>query len=146
MDQGEIVPIVSIVGAFSIAAFFWWLIVRAGMRERELLHVERMAAIEKGLPPPDEPAKAGGAACLPAQDGGKGTKASALGTGIFWLCIGIGLILTMLVVYPASTHWGWGILVVALGLAYLVGGYWLMRGKAETHANTDAAGRDAGSH
>lgn len=121
MENDQIIPIVSIVGGLSLGGFFWWTVTRAQIRARELLHAERQAAIEKGLPPPDEP-------CESPPVGG-GEKASppakpatnALGTGIFWLFLGLGVIIAMRIVYPEGTNWGWGVIPVALGLAYLVG-------------------------
>jgi hypothetical protein len=128
MESGVVVSVVSIVGAFSIAGFFWWTVTRAQVRARELLHAERQAAIEKGLPPPEGP----------APPGGKEPPTHALGAGLLWSFLGLGFMLAMRVVYPGSTCWGWGIILVALGLAYLVG-YWLTRGKADA----DEAGRHA---
>jgi hypothetical protein len=123
MQSDQIITLVAIIGAFVLGGFFWWMMVRAGLRERELLHAERLAAIEKGLPPPDEPAQpqpAGG-----VKVGGPAPPASnPLGTGLFWLFIGLGMIVAMRIVYPTSTSWGWGVIPVGLGLAYLVG-IWL---------------------
>ena len=143
MSGGEIIAIVAIVGACSVAGITWSMAIRAEMRARAMLHTERLAAIEKGITPPEEPRKAGEAGEAggkqPGTAGGKESPTHALGMGLFWLFLGIGFILSMRVVYPESTRWGWGIIVVALGLAYLVG-YWLMRGKADA----DAARQDAG--
>ena len=138
MGGGEIIAIVAIVGACSVAGLTWSMAIRAEMRARAMLHAERLAAIEKGIAPPEEPRTAGEAGGKqPGTSGGTESPTHALGMGLFWLFVGIGFILSMRVVYPESTRWGWGIIVVALGLAYLVG-YWLVRGKA------DAARRDAG--
>jgi hypothetical protein len=138
MGGGEIIAIVAIVGACSVAGLTWSMAIRAEMRARAMLHAERLAAIEKGIALPEEPRKAGEAGGKqPGTAGGTESPTHALGMGLFWLFVGIGFILSMRVVYPESTRWGWGIIVVALGLAYLVG-YWLVRGKA------DAARRDAG--
>ncbi len=121
MDDSTIIAIVSIVGALSLGAFFFWNLARESMRARELLHIERQAAIAKGLPPPDEPRD------KPAEiDGGIGkagadTAEKALGTGFFWLFVGLGMIVALRIVYPWSPSWGWGVILVALGLAYLVG-------------------------
>lgn len=142
MGGGEIIAIVAIVGVFSIAGLTWSMAIRADMRARAMLHAERLAAIEKGIAPPEEPRRAGEngepGGKQPGAAGGRESPTHALGTGLFWLFVGIGFILSMRVVYPESTRWGWGILVVALGLAYLVG-HWLTRGKADA----DAARQDA---
>ncbi len=134
MQSDQIITLVAIVGAFILGGFVWWTMVRAGLRERELLHTERLAAIEKGLPPPDEPAPP-----QPAGGVNAGVTAPAasnpLGTGLFWLFIGLGMIVAMRIVHPTSTSWGWGVIPVGLGLAYLVG-IWLThrlagRGRAD---------------
>jgi hypothetical protein len=96
------------------------MVINAQMRARELLHTERQAAIAKGLPPPDEPpdkpgASEGGAE-RPDRAAGK-----ELGTGLLWLFVGVGTIVALRIVNPASSSWGWGVIPVALGLAYLVG-------------------------
>jgi hypothetical protein len=147
MGGGEIIAIVAIVGACSVAGITWSMAIWAQMRARAMLHAERLAAIEKGIALPEEPGKAGEAGEAggkqPGAAGGKESPTHALGTGLFWLFVGIGFILSMRVVYPESTGWGWGILVVALGLAYLAG-YWLTRGKAD--ADADAARQDAGGN
>lgn len=130
MEDSQIIPIVSIIGGFSLGGFFWWMVIRAQVRARELLHIERQAAIARGLPPPDEPPE------RPAESGGGLVKAAPeasgkeLGTGLFWLLIGLGMIVALRIVNPASTSWGWGVIPVALGLAYLVGfalSSWLAR-------------------
>ena len=116
MDGGEVIAIVAIVGVLLVAA------------------------IEKGIALPEEPGKAGETGPKPpAEPVGKEPRSDALGKGLFWLFLGVGFSLAMRVVYPESTRWGWGILLAALGLAYLVG-LWLTRGKAEK----EAAGRDDG--
>ncbi len=132
--QENIVALVSIVGAFTLAGLFWTLLARGQMRARELLHAERLAAIDKGLLPPLEvDFGASGESAVPGASKKKEDEMRALGMGLFWLLIGLGFILAMNVVYPGSTRWGWGIIVVFLGLAYLVG-YWLARGKAAPDA------------
>ncbi len=122
MEDGQIVTIVSIVGGLTLGGFWWWMVIRAQLRAREMLHAERQAAIAKGFPPPDEPMQAesgfpGGSVGSPE----KGAQEKELGTGISWLFLGLGVIAALRVVNPAGTSWGWGLIPVALGLAYLVG-------------------------
>jgi hypothetical protein len=142
MQSDQIITLVAVVGAFILGGFFWWMMVRAGLRERELLHAERLAAIEKGLPPPDEPAPpqpAGGVAPgSPAR-----AASNPLGTGLFWLFIGLGMIVALRIVYPASTSWGWGVIPVGLGLAYLVG-IWLSD-RLAGRGRPEEPGRDEGT-
>jgi len=139
MESDQIITLVAIIGAFILGGFFWWMMVRAGLRERELLHAERLAAIEKGLPPPDEPAGPQGAGG-PEPVSPRAAASNPLGTGLFWLFIGLGMIVAMRIVYPASTSWGWGVIPVGLGLAYLVG-IWLTY-RLAGRGRPDGPGRD----
>ncbi len=146
MEEGQIIPIVSIVGGLSLGGLFWWLVIRAQVRAREMLHAERLAAIEKGLPPPDEPA-AGGGGVANGSSGSPPPAAAekALGTGLFWLFLGAGAIVSLRIVNPGGTSWGWGVLPAALGLAYLAGfavSEWLRA--RERH--DEGPSQDAGSH
>jgi hypothetical protein len=122
MEADQIIPIVSIVGGLSLGGLFWWLVIRAQVRAREMLHAERLAAIAKGLPPPDEPAEAGaGGPGVPVGSGEPPLQDKALGTGLFWLFLGVGAIVALRIVNPGGTSWGWGVIPVSLGLAYLAG-------------------------
>ncbi len=143
MADSEVIPIVSIIGGLALGGFFWWIVIRAQVRARELLHVERQAAIAKGLPPPDEPPatpQEGGSATPPAD-----APEKAVGTGLFWLFIGLGMIVALRIVHPASTSWGWGVIPVALGLAYLVGfaatGWVARRTRRDTASSPDSSDR-----
>jgi hypothetical protein len=121
----NLVTVVSVVGAFTLGGFFWWTLVRAQVRARELLHVERKAAIEKGLPPPPDDEAAGESSTPPVRD-----PDNELKMGLFWLFLGTSVILAVRIAQPASAHWAWGIILVAIGVSDLV--YWLLRGRART--------------
>jgi hypothetical protein len=137
MDGGEIIAIVAIVSVFSVFGLTWFMDIRARIRARELLHAERQAAIEKGLAPPEEPQEPPDASA-PAAVSARKAPAHTLKMGIFWLFLGLGIILSMRIADPGGARWAWGIIVVAIGLGDLV--YWFVSGKAEA----DAAKRDAG--
>jgi hypothetical protein len=132
----NLVAIVATIGAFVLVGFFWFSVIRAQIRARELLHAERLMALEKGLPPPTEPPNGGG---KPENDGKK-APAHPLKMGIFWSFLGLGIILSMRIADPGSSRWAWGIIVLAMGLADLV--YWFVRGKAETEGTR----QDPGGH
>jgi hypothetical protein len=134
-DWGDtLIAVVAVVGAFSYFGVIMFMGIRAQIRARELLHAERQAALEKGLPLPEEPP----APTTPAGSSAKKPPAHALKMGIFWLFLGLGIILSLRIADPGSGRWAWGIIVVAVGLADLV--YWFVRGKAED----DAAKREVG--
>jgi hypothetical protein len=137
MSGGEIIAIVAIVCVFTVFGVTWSMSIRAQVRARELLHAERQAAIEKGLPLPEEPSEPGEPSALPTVIARK-PEAHSLKMGIFWLFLGLGVILALRLADPSSPRWAWGIVLVAVGLADLA--YWVVRGKAE-----DEAAREAGS-
>lgn len=117
-----VVPTVALVLSFSFAGLFLWIVSRGQMREQEMRHQQRLAALEKGIVLPEPPTAT-------APPGTPGAPANALKMGIFWLCLGLGLIVTVQIVAPGSAHWGWGILVGALGCSDLC--YWFAHGKAQ---------------
>ena len=113
-----IIPIVAIVGGISFAAYSLYLKAR---RQRELLqlhHVERMAAIEKGIELPP----------LPPQllqygysDGyGSGGRRYR---GVIMLLVGVAVTLALRQSPGVSTQWWWGLVIVAVGLGQLLTGY-----------------------
>ncbi len=124
MEGNLVVTVVSIVGAFLLGGFWWWMVIHAQIRAREMLHAERQAAIAKGLPPPEEPAEQGGAfsPSTPPK-----SKDHDLWLGLFWTFLGLGFIVALRIVNPLGTSWGWGVIAVALGLSILV--YWFIAGR-----------------
>ncbi len=119
MDEHNLIVIVSILCATFGGGYTWYVVTKAQTRARELLSAERLAAIERGLPPPEEPASAGG----------KKSRSQTLAMGIWWLSLGLGLIVAVLIAVPGRATWAWGLIVVAMGVSDLV--YWFVRGKAE---------------
>ncbi len=112
-----IIVVVSILCATFGGSYVWYIVTKKEMRERELLHAERLAALEKGL-------------TLPGPTPAAPSDASApLKMGIFWLSLGVGLIVALLIAAPGSTRWAWGLIVVAMGVSDLA--FWLLRGRAE---------------
>lgn len=118
-----IIPVVAIVLSFGFAGLFLWIVSRGQLREQEMRHQQRMAALEKGIVLPEPAPDAAPAAGTPA------APANALKMGIFWVCLGLGLIVTVRIVSPGSGHWAWGILIAAIGCSDLF--YWFAHGRAE---------------
>ncbi len=117
--EDTVIVVVSILCAAFGASYTWYVVTKAQTRARELLSAERLAAFERGLPPPEEPVSAGG----------KKSRSQTLAMGIWWLSLGLGLIVAMLIAVPGRSTWAWGLIVVAMGVSDLV--YWFVRGKAE---------------
>lgn len=107
-----LIPIVAILAGVAILI--------AGMRlrakERELLHKERLAAIEKGIELPQ---------ALLTESGALGPKACLL-RGLIWLFTGVAIAVFFLVSGFAEDNWhalaasALGLIPAGVGLAYLV--------------------------
>ena len=103
------IPIVAILGAFTVAIVTTYIRYR---RQRELLqmhHIERMAALEKGIELPP----------LPAQLLGAGWGCSARhgrSSGIVTLLVGLALTFAL---WTNGGGW-WGLIVVAVGLGKVI--------------------------
>src|SRR5437867_9577416 len=88
-------PALALAAAFALAWGLKYLQVRKRREERELVHRERMLAMEKGIPLPEFPA---------VEENGVGVLAPyrkdllprlSLGCGILLVCLGIGLLVTL---------------------------------------------------
>ena len=116
-----VIPIVAIIGGISYAAFSMYLRVH---RQREALHMhhlERMAAIEKGIELPPLPPEL-------LQDGYDGDwhrgdyRRSRRGRGLTLIFIGAAVTLAMWQVNGDKSFW-WGFIIIAAGLGRLVSDY-----------------------
>jgi len=105
----------------AVAPVILYIVFRAETKEKERLSAERMAAIEKGLDlPPEVFFDASGQRRIPT---------NSLLVGLTTLGIGLGLSAALFISVPEHRLWGWGILVVAFGLAHLL--YWFVWGRRE---------------
>jgi hypothetical protein len=136
MSTGDFLPVLIVGLVFVFIMTFLILVNRVQRRERELIHTERMAAMEKGLPLPE------GSFSAPYSDDARATHdiaalqealervpGSSLKTGITLLLLGTGLIAAFLLGQPAWGHWAWGLVLALLGAAELI--YWFAAGRAE---------------
>jgi len=136
MPQEDIFAAMVVVLVFVFLMAFLWLAARYQRRDRELLHAERIAALEKGIPIPPEllPSSAGPPRhSLPGdgalQEAFKRLPGNSLKTGLVILCLGIGVTLAGLLAQPEGGHWVWGIVLMLAGVGYLV--YWVGGGRDE---------------
>ena len=121
------VLIVSIV--FGSVVLMLRTIARASLREREMLHTERMAAIEKGILAPDvlvEPPAAGTG--QPSR--GPRSDSDALHTGLVFLAIGVGMTVALRLLAPDHAWWAWGLIPLATSAGHLVS--WAVR-RGDSH-------------
>jgi len=96
-----------------------WGLLRMSDRHRVRLNEERLAAMERGIPlPPDV-----------FLTNGRRHPRNSLRTGMVELALGVGLVAALLICCPESRLWGWGIVVILVGVANLV--YWGLRGREE---------------
>ena len=113
-----VIPIVAIVGGISYAAFSMYLRVH---RQREALHMhhlERMAAIEKGIELPPLPPELLGD--WHDADGHRdGYRRWRRGRGLTLIFVGVAVTVAMWQVNGDKSFW-WGLIIIAAGLGRLV--------------------------
>ena len=114
---GVLIPIIAIVLGIGLVMLMIYLDYRKRREMFQLYHAERMAAIEKGieLPPlPDE--------FFQGPRGREPLPVRNRRIGLILLLFGIALTLALWGSAGADASW-WGLLPVALGLAYLVAAF-----------------------
>jgi hypothetical protein len=112
MDAGILVPL----GVFAMLVAGWVLQSWTTIADRKALSRERLAALERGLPPPGEPSATGTPPTLPERAGDPLKPTLAL------LAIGIPLW-----VWLEPDDRIWGVVLTALGAVGL--GHWLLAGR-----------------
>ena len=122
-----LIPIVAIIGAFATGMF---AVYHKVQRQREMLrlyHVERMAAIEKGIELPPLPADLNNdhtAGC-----GGRYDPVRRHYRGVMTLLVGVAITLALWKTGGDDSYW-WGLIIVAVGLGQLVIGLLERRDRA----------------
>jgi hypothetical protein len=130
-----VIPIVAIVGGISYAAFSMYLRVH---RQREALHMhhlERMAAIEKGIELPPLPAELLGGG-YDADGHRDDYRRWRRGRGLTLIFVGAAVTVAMWQVNGDKSFW-WGLIIIAAGLGRLVTEY-LEAPRAPPQAGTGA--------
>jgi len=107
------------LGALVFLAFVIWILVKTASRHRNVLSRERMTALERGMSLPPE-------AFLNVQ---RPQPRNSLKSGIVEIALGTGLGIAILICCPDSRLWGWGLVVIFVGLAHLI--YWKIQGRRE---------------
>jgi hypothetical protein len=112
---GVSIPVVAIVLGIGIAMLAMYLDFRKKREMIQLHHAERMAAIEKGieLPPLPDDYFSGGKA-------GPSGPARTRRTGLVLTFLGIGISLGLWGSGVVGGFWWWGLVPLALGLAFLL--------------------------
>ena len=116
-----LIPIIAIIGAFATGMFSVYHRVQ---REREMLrlyHVERMAAIEKGIELP--PLSAELVSDHSYSYGGRCGTARRRYRGVVMFLVVVAVTLALWQSPGASGQWWWGLVIVAVGLGQLVIGF-----------------------
>lgn len=120
----ELVPIIAIICAIGLPVSIPIVyLVFSHRRQRHLIklhHAERMAAIERGMDPPQFPQQVLGP-WLGSQSG--------LLPGMVWLCVGLALIPALYEYSGSHRTWIWALVPTAVGIAYLV--YYFVEGRKE---------------
>ena len=111
MDAGVMVPL----GVFAMLVAGWYIQTRAAIATMEALSRERLAAIEKGVPPPAPPPEHP----KPPERAGHPLKPT-----LATLAVGIALLIGL-----APNHRVWGMVVTGLGIAGVC--HWFAVGRNE---------------
>jgi len=114
-----LIPIIAIVMGISVAMISLVLDYRRKRAMYELVHKERLAAIDKGMEPPPFP---------PDFQMGKRrnrTRNDLLRSGLVLLLVGIALCIALYLTPAPDFSWAWGLVASAVGLARLIAWkYW----------------------
>ncbi len=105
--------------ALAFCAFIIWLVFRMAARQRAVLSQERLAAMERGVHLPPE-------AFLESRCR---RERNSLRTGLVEVALGVGIVIALLMSCPGSSFWGWGLVVILVGVAHIT--YWMVRGRRE---------------
>lgn len=108
------IPIVAIVMGIGMGMLGLWFDFRRKKQMFELHHLERMAAIEKGIELPALPAEFYSA----FRKSGPRTPAETLRSGLVLLLVGIAIVVALS--YQQHQLSLWGLIPAAVGLAYLI--------------------------
>ena len=137
MDERDIallavmLPALIIVGG--VVVMVWGI--RHATRQAELQHAERMAMIERGLPPPESP-----------RGSERARRAHGFKMSLGILMCGLGLGLVMLIAFAAgapATGAGIGGAIVMVGIAFIVSAIFTER-PGPAHEHHDLAHRGGG--
>jgi hypothetical protein len=110
-----LIPIVAIVMSIGIGMLAIWLDYRKKRDILELHHKERMTAIERGMEVPPLPA-----ALLQSERAVRhAVPGDYLRRGLLWLVVGLA-IATVLGVNHSIERATWGLIPIAVGVAYLI--------------------------
>ncbi|HEV8690446.1 MAG TPA: DUF6249 domain-containing protein [Ideonella sp.] len=111
-----LIPIVAIVMGVGIGMLAIWIDYRKKREIFELHHKERLLAIERGMEVPALPEALFEGGRRPAAVTGPGDY---LRRGLLWLLVGMA-IATALAVSENVSRAAWGLIPIAVGLAYLI--------------------------
>ena len=137
----ELIPLFGIVFAvglpLSIPIVWIALNYRKRRRLMELHHVERMAAIERGMEIPPLP--------LELIDGRSGRRSSLL-PGLVWFFIGLAVVIGSLAMHDDDVPVVGGLIPLGIGLAYLI--YYAVEGRhvEARQLEQDLRERNGGRH
>ncbi len=119
-------PLIVILWVFGWAAFALIIIIinhRKKQKILELIHKERMAAIEKGVPYPEWPEyRANG------ESREKENPRSSLGAGVILMMIGAGISLTFYLWPELRVVWPVGLIIIFTGIGVVIS-YFLTQSK-----------------
>lgn len=120
---GELIPIAAIVLGIGVAMLAMYFEFRKKRELFQLYHAERMAAIEKGIELPALPEEF-------FKDAGRREPLPARNRRIGLIFLFVGGAVTLALWGSGGGVWWWGLVPVALGLAFLLAAWFEIREQA----------------
>lgn len=113
-EFGEFIGLVAVILSFSIPLVLIVTRSRRAYKAMELVHAQRMAAIERGMELPPTSLDFG------AEQSGRGKPRTALLPGLMWLFVGLAISSATLVANNDGPPLFVGLIPVGIGFAYLI--------------------------
>ncbi len=117
-----LIPVVAIIGGISFAAYSMYLKVRRQRETLQMYHLERMAAIEKGIELPPLPPELLHDRYYDAARYRGEYRRWRRGRGIILILVGAAVTVAMWQSDGDNSFW-WGLVIVAWGLGRLISDY-----------------------
>lgn len=120
------IPLAAILGGISYAAYSMYLRYRRQREVFQMHHIERMAAIEKGIElPPLQPELVQDPHYGDCYPGGSRRWRQSKGVTLVF----VGVAITVALWAKGNNDFWWGLVIIAWGLGRLVGGYLEVSGR-----------------
>jgi hypothetical protein len=114
VDLGEVIGLVGAIMSLSIPIIYIVMRARRQQKAMELVHAQRMAAIERGMELPPAYKDFG------LEPAGCGKARTALLPGLMWSFVGLAIFTASMVQSGDAPPMFFGLIPIGIGLAYLI--------------------------